>query len=86
MLALMLDVPRKYVNEKLDELELEIENLLEDMDEESGEVIGGVAKDSGVLGGNSLPAESVMHRYTQRTLTKVWRFVTLIDSAFLVDF
>lgn len=68
MLSLMLQVPKKYISDKLDGLELEIENLMEEMDcEDGGKGIGG---DVGMMG-NSLPQENVMNKHGQKKLTKV---------------
>ncbi|KAJ3050269.1 hypothetical protein HK097_008771 [Rhizophlyctis rosea] len=63
ILSLIHVVPRKYINEKVDELEVEVENILEEMDDETDRI---KSQQAGV----AIPSENVMRNSTKRKLTK----------------
>ncbi|KAJ3286153.1 hypothetical protein HK104_009163 [Borealophlyctis nickersoniae] len=68
LLSLALQIPRKYVNEKVDSLEVEIENIMEEIEQEREG--GNPAPESGALSAGAIPPESLMRGYAGRKMTK----------------
>ncbi|KAJ3296084.1 hypothetical protein HK104_001980 [Borealophlyctis nickersoniae] len=67
LLSLALQIPRKFVNEKLDALEVEIENIMEEIEEEQD---AGTLAEGATSATGSIPSESIMRGHAARLMTK----------------
>src|SRR5688572_2527810 len=70
ILGLVTILPGKFINEKLDSLEEEIETIMEQLDDQSEE-----NNKVGASASNSLPSQGEMARHSPRRLIKVRIFL-----------
>ncbi|KAJ3032299.1 hypothetical protein HDV00_007707 [Rhizophlyctis rosea] len=66
ILSLVNMLPKRYLNEKVDALEVEVENIMEELEEELAD---GTQALRGARGG-AIPSETIMRNYSKRKLTK----------------
>ncbi|KAJ3051427.1 hypothetical protein HK097_007547 [Rhizophlyctis rosea] len=69
ILSLIHSLPRKYVNEKVDALEVEVENIMEEVEDELAVGAQGVQNSSNT---GTIPNESIMGNHSKRKLTKLY--------------
>jgi len=69
IVSLAMLIPRKYVNERIEVLEVEIENIMEEMAEV--EQMRGISQ-QGPSTANTIPAAHVMRGYSRRLMTKMY--------------
>ncbi|KAJ3036984.1 hypothetical protein HDV00_002176 [Rhizophlyctis rosea] len=73
ILSLVHTLPRKYINERVDALEVEVENIMEEMEDETE----GMKSSKSSIG---IPSENVMRDHTTRRLTKSQTAATVINT------